>query len=186
MDNEKTETILWRSVSKAQQHRLISKFMHLDLNWLDKLDVLEINLFLQWFFAERGRTTRKASIREDHFDLMLTSANTQEFARMYLISPIHAVYRITSELKGTKTHKIYLFCLGKFSSEDKRAQNDYPLFLDVREAGDLIKMLQEFQQEYKERLRTKHDFYVIPEALLGKPKPKPLFSRFWRKNHSLK
>lgn len=161
----------WRNLPKRQYYQKLSEFARLDLNRLDRLKISELALLLQWAFHQCGKTTINAYSQADHFDLELVDdqdRTRQEYARVYLKGPIDAVYCITTQLKGRKISKIYLFTLKHFSIADKNAQKEYPLFLELRECDDIIRMVRKAQTQYHKSLHPKHDDHAAPEHSLYK------------------
>lgn len=177
----------WRSIPKGEQHRYISDFMRIRPEQVASLPITELVLLLQWVLDQRGLFTVEAEILGEYFDLELLelSKDREEYARIYFAQTASAVYDLTTQLQGSDVKKIYLFTLDRFSPADRNAQNISPLFLELREREDLIRLVRDAQAHYRRELRTRHDFYVITEAQIGKSRIASLWSRLQRSLRNL-
>ena len=146
---------IWRSCPKGEQHRNISKFMHMRPEQLATLNISELSLLFQWVFEIREIETAQAIIQEDYFDLEVVdkkAGKCQEYVRVYRAQPISAVYHLTAELKGRDVKKIYLFTFDKFPIADKNARDQSPLFLELREFKDTIRFILESRAKYRKKI----------------------------------
>jgi hypothetical protein len=84
------------------------------------------------------------------------------------------------ELNGRDIKKIYLFTLDRFSAADKNAHRQNPFFLELRECTEIISWLEEARIRYRKELQERHDYFVIPEALIRKSKSPTLLSKLKR------
>lgn len=140
---------LWSDCSKAEQHRYRFLFSQIQFETIHTKPIADLAMLFQWIFDKQNISTRQVDVQESFFDMSLQNHNEMdraEHARFYLRSPVLAVGSVTQICLAKPVHKIHIFTLGKFTASDLEEQNKSPLFLHLRERGEVLEMIQSAKQ----------------------------------------
>lgn len=152
--------VLWRSLPKAEQHRLISRFVHLQPDQLRDLGAQEAGWLFAWIFEQQGLIARRIEPGREWVDLELVpgEARKAEFARIYIGkrgTPLNAVYATLEALESRTIIKLHLYTLGHFPPSMKHISDQFPLAVEQQDYEDLVCRLLEAQASYRVRLHQR-------------------------------
>lgn len=160
MANIDSCAVLWRSLPKAEQHRLISRFVHLQPSQLRELGAQEAGWLFAWIFEQRGLIARRIDLGREWVDLELAPGEGRkvEFARIYIGkrgTPLNAVYATLEALENRTIIKLHLYTLGCFPPSMRHISDQFPLAVEQQDYDDLVCCLLEAQASYRARLHQR-------------------------------
>ena len=148
---------LWRGLSRAEQYRQVSRYMHLAPSDLSALDVIEFALLIQWIFDQYEIDTLRVEEKDGRLDFTLINRTRKqdEFASVYHGKqgvPVNAMRDLLKTLEGTKFKRVHLYTVGTFSKTQKTSQGEFPPALQIMEGEAFAKRLVETQRRYRRAL----------------------------------